>query len=671
MEASFTPKGFSPSDEFEDDSVSLVKALMAKNKNVKPILGGNDKTANRDGIIELRNATHTVGKLEVQLKPIDSTRKKSGRLCYQLPGHMIAYSEVAGLPFILVCYDRDASKAYWKLIDRSLLALFKDDADSTTLEFQAEDEIDDGQPYARRWFEISDAHLEGMRLLRSASVAFKILKDDKAFGDSLDSANDLAELMKRVLSTSSGKFKTCLEQAKKCFDQSEITAASKLLEELSAELENNEQERETYFDVLIWLGNCRYRLENMQPAEECFRKALALDKNSPRAQTNLAHILYVQNTGKVEALTLAKAGWEGRPEHEPSLGVYMMCLNFNRCFSELEVLKREKASIINRSSVLQLSLGQIARENSDYKTACLHFNEVLNVDSNYHHSRILFAECAYKLVRKACLDLLGEQKVPDPEIFKTELDNAFEALEKAIVYFTQTTDRMALHRAYDIRASIQMLRGKFEEALVDCEKMDAVLPKQITGQIVRAQIYIQLERFADVVDLLKPYANSDRQDIAQSLGYSYSRLKEWQQAALYFKKYIDEDESSDAELLAYVQCLWFSEKKRDAYLLAHKLRKAGRATKEIMREVELARLRETDQWSSASDIVEDLIKIAPDDAEFYLHRISINIERGQRTEAQKNHEQFPRDLLESDPWAQGCFIKQENLLRQLGWIMAS
>jgi predicted Zn-dependent protease len=87
-----------------------------------------------------------------------------------------------------------------------------------------------------------------------------------------------------------------------------------------------------------------------------------------------------------------------------------------------------------------------------------------------------------------------------------------------------------------------------------------------------------------------------------------------------------------------------------------------------MREIELARLRETGEWSAASDIVEDLIKISPNDAEFYLHRISINIERDQRKEALKNYEHFPRYLLESDPWAKGCFVQQEKLLRQIGWL---
>jgi tetratricopeptide (TPR) repeat protein len=346
----------------------------------------------------------------------------------------------------------------------------------------------------------------------------------------------------------------------------------------------------------------------------------------------------------------------------------MMCLNFNRAFSELVVLEKEHHTIISKSSVLQLSLGQIAKENNDFKKACGYFKEVLKIDPIYHHSRILFAECAYRVVRKACLDMLDEQRVPDPEVFKSELDDALEELKLAITFFTETTDRLALHRAYDIRASIQMLRGKFDEALLDCDKMDTVLPGQFAGQIVRGQLYMQFGRFADIVELLKPYRDSDRQDVAQALGYSHYRLNQWEQAARYFKKYVTEDESSDSELLDYVQCLWFSGQKKEAYLLARKLRIAGRATKEIMQQVELKHLRETDQFSSGSDVVEDLIKVAPDDAESYLQRISINVERGQQAEAKKNYEQFPRDLLESDPWAKSCFVQQESLLRELRWI---
>lgn len=668
MASSFAPKGFSPGDELEDQSVLLVKRLLEKTPTVKAILGGNDKTANKDGVLELRNESHVVGNLAVQLKPVDATRKKSGRACYQLPGHMVAYSDLAGLPFILICYDRDASKAYWKKIDSTLLALFKDGADSATLEFQPEDEIDEGQPYLKRWFEISDAHLATMKQQKLMGLVFEQLKADKSFGGSFDSPADLAELMKRLLSGARAQYKTRLEEAKKHFDQFEIEAASHILEELAGELDGNEEEKETYFDVLIWLGNIRYRLENLKPAEDCFRKALALDKTSPRAQTNLAHIFYVQNINQTEALKLAKSGWEARPDHEPTLSVYMMCLNFTKSFSELETLVREKSDIISKSSELQLSLGQIAKENNDFKKACQHFKEVLKIAPSNHHSRILFAECAYRAVRNACLQMLEEQKVPDSEVFSSELDDALNELAQAIAFFTGTTDRRALHRSYDIRASIQMLRGNFEEALSDCDKMDAVLPGEFFGHLVRAQVYIQVGRFADVVELLKPHADSGRQDVAQALGYSHYRLQQWDQATHYFKKYVSMDESSDSELLAFVQCLWFSDAKREAYLLSNKLRKAGRAPREIMREVELAYLRETNQFDAGSDVVEDLIKVAPDDAENYIHRISINLARGQQSEAKRNYEQFPRDLLESDPWAKGCFVQLESELRRRRWI---
>lgn len=440
------------------------------------------------------------------------------------------------------------------------------------------------------------------------------------------------------------------------------------MEELATELGSNEQEKDTYFDVLIWLGNIRYRLEKLKPAEDCFQKAYALDKTSPRAQTNLAHIFYVQNENKEEALRLAKSGWEARPKHESSLGIYMMCLNYNKANSELEALKKEQSSIISKSSVLQLCLGQIAKENTDFKKACNYFKEVLKLDSTYHHARIIFAECAYRVARKACLNMIDDGKEPDPEACKSELDDALKELKQAIEFFSGTTDKLALHRAYDISASIKMLRGKFEDALSDCEKMDAVISGQLAGQIVRAQLYMQFGRFADIVELLKPHAESNRQDVAQALGYSHYRLNQWELAVTYFKKYVTEEESSDSELLAYVQCLWFSNNKREAYLLARKLRVAKRATKEIMQQVELTYLRETNQFDAGSDVVEDLIKVAPNDVDNYIHRISINVMRGQQSDARENYKAFPSQLLENDPWAQSSFRRQESQLRQIGWI---
>lgn len=159
----FVPKEFSPSDDQEDESNLILQTLVRRNSQVKLRLSGNDKTPNRDGFIELRNKKHVIAKLEVQVRPIDSERKKQNRLCYQLDASLIGQSLVAGLPFILICYDRETDKAYWKHITEALFDGAKSDQQSKTLEFVAEDEVGDGFLYTDSWLQLASVKLPRFR----------------------------------------------------------------------------------------------------------------------------------------------------------------------------------------------------------------------------------------------------------------------------------------------------------------------------------------------------------------------------------------------------------------------------------------------------------------------------------------------------------------------------
>lgn len=157
-EEKFIPKRFSTTDDQEDEGNLILQNLVRNNGAVKLRLGGNDKTPNYDGLIELRNDTHVVGKLEVQVRPVDPQRKE--RPCYQVDASLVGYSKVSGLPFVLICYDRERNKAYWKKIDDSIFQGAKEKQKSITVNFEPQDEIADGIHYSDAWFKISKEHLE-------------------------------------------------------------------------------------------------------------------------------------------------------------------------------------------------------------------------------------------------------------------------------------------------------------------------------------------------------------------------------------------------------------------------------------------------------------------------------------------------------------------------------
>jgi tetratricopeptide (TPR) repeat protein len=668
----FVPKQFSSSDDQEDNGTRILQNLVIENDKVKFRLGGNDKTPNRDGFIELRNDQHVIGELQVQVKPVDSERKKQNRLCYQLHASIVGYSKVAGQPFILICYDRDTEKAYWKLVTETLFEGAKPEQQSRTIDLLPDDEIADGLLYTDKWLRISTEHLETKRMADTLRSAMRLLSadPDKPYSGQLDSPQSLADLLKRIEETAAEKYRARLQEAQKLFRGDEIEAAAKILSPLAEEISKEGQTAGVLFDVYIWLGNCHYRLEQPAEAETSFRDAMKLNDKSPKAQANLAHILYVKNAGKKEALTLAKAAYDTDAGNEYFVATYLLCLNFNQEQATIESLLKDRKAFVEQSSVVQLAVAQAAKEKHDYASACDTFRRVIEMDKSNIYARILLAESVYKLVRNAATDALAKDALPILDQFEKDLNEAVSELGSAIEYFSNTTDRAAHYRAYDTRAVINMIRGKLEPALADCEKMDAVIPNKDVAKIIRAQIYTQTDRFDDVITLLQPLAEGGRTDVLQALAYSYYRKNQFGDAAKHFTKYLDEDQASDSEMFAFAQSLWFSNDKKRAYQVAHKLRKTGRSPIVIMREIELARLvdPEIQDWAAALEVLNDLVKADPSNAEPRLQRVAMQMNLGGRDAALKLYQELPRDMIDRDSWACQELSKLEVGLRQLKWL---
>jgi tetratricopeptide (TPR) repeat protein len=666
----FSAKEFSPTDDQEDEGNSIIENLLKTNTRVKPRLGGNDKTPNRDGSIELRNDKTVIGHIDVQVKPVDSVRKKQGRVCYQLDGSLVGYSQVAGVPFILICYDRAAERAYWKQITKALFDGTPDTQQSVTIEFSTEDEIADGSRYADEWLRLNEEHLKTMQIADFMRSTMQLLQDDpgRPFGSLLDSPDAMVELLKRIEHTTNEKYRTRLEEAQRLYRAVQIEAARQILSPLALEITKDASTAELRFNVYIWLGNCYYRLEKFEEAESCFREALTLDGKSHKAQANLAHILYVRNTQKDEALKLAKEAYSTMPDDEYVLATYLFCLSLNKEKALLEEVIKDRSSLIDKSGVAQLALAQIAKEEQDYQRASQLFKRAFELDPSNHHTQILFAESIYKWVRLVATKQLAQGIEVRLDEFDKDLDEAVLQLDGAITQLSETTDRAALYRAYDTRAVINMIRLRFDVALVDCEKMDAVIPDKEFSKIVKAQIYTQTERFDEVIVLLLPLAGAERRDVLQALAYSYYRTNKYPEASKYFSRYVDEDQDSDSEVRAFAQCLWFSGNKKRAYQVARNLRKSGRAPIEIMREIELARLLEIEDWASALEVLEELIKADRDNAEHWIQRVAMYMNLRNRLEAVKFYGELPSELIESDEWARQQLQNLENGLNKLHWL---
>lgn len=663
----FTPKQFSTSDDQEDESTLILQNLVRNNQAVKLRLGGNDKTPNYDGIIELRNDKHVIGKLEVQVRPVDPQR--TDRPCYQVDASLVGYSRISGLPFLLICYDRKNDKAYWKKIDDSLFDGAKTKQKSITVNFEPTDEIRDGMSYSDDWLKISKDHLEIHKQAEQLRKAISVLKSSAgdSFPGLLDSPENLGQLLQQLIDTSKEKYRARLEEAQKLLRESEIAAATKIVSELEKELSTKKDEQELLVSVRNCLGNCYIRLEQFAEAEACFREALREDEFSWKAQCNLAHALYIRNTAKAEALELSEKAYKAQGDNEFVVSVYLLCLSFADTQAKFDKFLKDRADFIGSSSEIQIALAQIHKERADFRTARTRFERAAELDGSNVHIQILLAETIYKNIRSNAMSSIAHGRMPNQEESKAETQAALAGLDVAIKKLSETTDRKALCRAYELYALLTMLSGDFGKAITACDKMDAVLPGRESCKVIKGQIFTQTDQFEDAVNLLEPLAATGRRDVLQILACSHYRLANYGEAAKFFTAYI-EDTDGDQEWFAYTQSLWLCGEKKRAYQAAYQLRKAGKAPIVIMREVELKRVFELEEWRAALDVLEDLIKAEPENAEHWLNRLAMNMNLQRKERALEMYAALPRELIESDGWARPKLIELELGMRKMGWI---
>lgn len=220
----FTPTEPSPTHVQENQSFLLLQILTKSNENVVWKLEGG-VVQDRDGIVELYKDKLFAGRLEVQVRPVDSQRKN--KPCYQLDACLVGHSFRAGLPFILICYDRDQEIAYWKLISEELFLNTPADQQSVTVNFDpVRDRIGEGFPYFERWLELNSLHLEAVNEYRdlwqklSTDISLKDLPDDVIDGyqryiDTLNVGFDTEfSAVKRILFPNVWKFGVCIYEAK-------------------------------------------------------------------------------------------------------------------------------------------------------------------------------------------------------------------------------------------------------------------------------------------------------------------------------------------------------------------------------------------------------------------------------------------------------------------------
>jgi len=583
-EPRYKPKGFSKSDDQEIQGNLLLQNLVKDEPLVKLLLAGNDKTSNRDGFIELRDTNNVVGNLVVQVKPVNSQRKKSP--CYQLPKHLVGYSQVSGLPFILICYDLSTQKAYWKKIDDSQFEHVSVTQKSVSVPFKDEDRIGPGFPYLTKWQEISTKHLAACELGPKFQHAYSIIQGCHQ-SENVGLSNlplDLAGLIQQILETATENIRVRLLEAKKLLKANEPVAATRILEQLQSEIVSREYSPDLVLNLHLCLGSCYTRLENEEMAEASFRKALQISPNSARAQSNLAHVLFIRRKDTGSALKLAETAYRHQPTDDFSAAIYILCLGRAGHLKKIKALVAKHHDYFRDSSFCQMALAQDLRGRGELEKSLPFFDRCISLQPENIHARILRAGTILHILQ-------DEFPTPfhilaSPEKCLLPLKFVEQEASAAIEALVSNSDRHALMRAFEICALANVFRNKHRQAISYCDKIVAIMPAYIQAYEIKGRSLFELSKDKEALEALLPVRECLRKGGKQTLAYASYRLKKYGEAANYFDSYIQLTDT-DREWFLYAESLWLSGNCELAAKKARELRDAGRLTVELEKDLTL------------------------------------------------------------------------------------
>lgn len=115
-----THSNHSENSFLDEESISLIRHILAKHKRIMPYIDSQDKWPNIDGYLEVQDENkRLLGKIEVQIK----TLPKQHNLKFECPMKFIHYcSNVATLPVLLLLVDNFAEKVYWININEEFIS---------------------------------------------------------------------------------------------------------------------------------------------------------------------------------------------------------------------------------------------------------------------------------------------------------------------------------------------------------------------------------------------------------------------------------------------------------------------------------------------------------------------------------------------------------------------
>lgn len=509
-----------------------------------------------------------------------------------------------------------------------------------------------------------EAHVQTDRRVNELFVVVEDLRQQQVFYQTNDTA--VAELVAETKRLRKDAYTTPLNQIKQHLIDNELSAAFSEIKHLieKAELEGI-KDQDIACRIHVLAGVCYLRIQDNTTARAHFNEALLAVPNDPKALANLAQLDYAESKAAngLERLSAVVNNTDSPPDFV--LGVYLLCLGDSSNDQEFHNLQTRHETLISTSAVCIAAVGSFHYVRQQHSDAQKRFEQAIALAEKDVNFRLLHLN---SLLRPIMLRLRG---VPLTEIEKSlaahqeELTDLVDWADVAVSLSRQGTDRVLHSRSLEMRATIQMLRGKTKEALDDCSRSEDYLPKRLETQRVKASIYLAMDKYEEVLEILRLRTDLQPPD-KRTVGYAYYRLDDFESACNWFEKTTPEI-SANPHTLAYIQSLFLAGRRKQLIQIAAQLRYSNFHEVNALKMEAHCLIRE-ERWEDAMEVLKLLSKEEPDVIDHRLNILAMNMNLADKTAALAARRDVIEHLKSDDRLARSAFLNLEQGLMYLGWL---
>jgi tetratricopeptide (TPR) repeat protein len=313
-----------------------------------------------------------------------------------------------------------------------------------------------------------------------------------------------------------------VDEARTLIQRGKVISARSILERLRSETTNQFLSDNLRFRIATNLGACALELEDFETAKAEFQRALEYQPDNPKALTNaaLAAIL----SGNLEkALKLGIRARELKQRDPHATSVYIETLHRLGRRKDIEELLLDEPWIIE-DLTCSLVLGRIKCKEGKYEDAEVYLRKSIQGDSGNPDT--------YSLLALAILIPIQQALANDPPLqwrlakeTKSRLEEAEQALTRAIELLVEHENSAKLNLALVNRAAVRGMLGRFKDALEDCERVLLEDESHAIALQNKGLMLLNLNKESEAIDCFEKIERDDIQSaVALPLAHAYYEI---------------------------------------------------------------------------------------------------------------------------------------------------